>query len=116
MRQVSLYLSDLEMDWTSSFLVESDKLAIVLHLLLAPVGTVAKPAEHEVAHRSSPIPERCRRCDRLVEEQGFDTYILMFSELPVFGEVLVILVFSKPFGLITCKGSGLSNSATQQWP
>ena len=29
-------VSDLEMNWTSSFLV--DKLAIVLHLLLAPVG------------------------------------------------------------------------------
>ena len=56
MRQVSLYLSDLEMNWTSSFLVQSDKLAIVLHLLLAPVGTAVKPAEHEVAHRPSPIP------------------------------------------------------------
>ena len=30
MRQVSLYLSDLEMNWTLSFLVQSDKLAIVL--------------------------------------------------------------------------------------
>ena len=27
MRQVPLYLSDLEMNWTSSFLVQSDKLA-----------------------------------------------------------------------------------------
>ena len=41
-RQVSLYLSDLEMNWTSSFLVQSDKLAIVLHLLLAPVSTVGE--------------------------------------------------------------------------
>ena len=48
------------MNWTSSFLIQSDKLAIVLHLLLAPVGTVVKPAEHEVAHRLSPIPERGR--------------------------------------------------------
>ena len=45
MRQVSLYLSDLEMNWTSSFLAQSEILAIVLHLLLAPVGVV-KPAEH----------------------------------------------------------------------
>ena len=43
------------MSWTSSFLVQSDKLAIVLHLLLAPVGTVVKPAEHEVVRRPSPI-------------------------------------------------------------
>ena len=70
------------MNWTKSFLVQSDKLAIVLHLLLAPASTVAKPAEHEVAHRPSPVPGRCRdafrrivdrRCDRLVEGQGFDT-------------------------------------------
>ena len=33
LRQVSLYLSDLEMNWTSSFLVQNDKLAIVLHWL-----------------------------------------------------------------------------------
>ena len=41
-RQVSLHLrlSDLEMNWTSSFLVQSDKHAIVLQLHLAPVGTV----------------------------------------------------------------------------
>ena len=54
-RQVSLYLSDLEMNWTSSFFVQSDKLAIVLHLLLAPVGTVVKPTEHEVICRQSQI-------------------------------------------------------------
>ena len=53
LRQVSLYLSDLEMNLTSSFLVQSDKLAIVLHLLLAPARTAAKPAE--VRFR-----ERCR--------------------------------------------------------
>ena len=63
--------------WTGhqvSFLVQSDKLAIVLHLLLAPVGTVVKPPEHEVAHRLSPIPgavSQCfRHCDRLAKDQG----------------------------------------------
>ena len=71
------------MNWTSSFLVQADKLAIVLHLFLAPVSTEAKSAEHEVAHRLSPSPgvvSRCfpqrivgRRCDRLVEGQGFGT-------------------------------------------
>ena len=50
------------MNWTSSFLVQSDKLATGLHLLLAPVGTVVKPAEHEVAHRLSPIPGAVSRC------------------------------------------------------
>ena len=40
----------------------------------------------------------------------------MFSELTVSGEVLVILVSSKLLGLITCKRSGLSQSATQLWP
>ena len=60
MRQVSLYLSDLEMNWTSSFLFQSDELAIVLHLLLAPVGTVVKPAEHDVVRRLRPIPGASR--------------------------------------------------------
>ena len=44
MRQISLYLSDLEMNWTSGILAQSDKLAIVLHLLLAPVGGEASRA------------------------------------------------------------------------
>ena len=48
------------MNWTSSFLVQSDKLAIVLHLLLAPVGTVVKPAEHEVVRHRSPLPVASR--------------------------------------------------------
>ena len=60
MRQVSVYLSDLEMNWTSSFLVQRDKLAIVVHLLLASVGTVVKPVDHEVTRRPSPIQGRCR--------------------------------------------------------
>ena len=63
-RQVSLYSSDLEMNWTSSFLAQSDKLAIVLHLLLVPVGTVVKPAEHEVDRRSSPSLEAVSRCSQ----------------------------------------------------
>ena len=77
MRQVSLCLSDLDMTWTSSFLVQSDELAIVLHLLLAPAGTVVRPAGYEVARRLCPIPGRRRRdafrwvvgrrYDRLVE-------------------------------------------------
>ena len=62
LRQVYLYLSDLEMNWTSSFVIQSDKLAIVQHLLLAPVGTVAKQAEHKVAHCLWPIPEAVSRC------------------------------------------------------
>ena len=62
MRQVSLYLSDLEMNWASSFLVQSDKLAIVLRLLLAPAGTVVKPAEHAVVRRLCPIPGAVSRC------------------------------------------------------
>ena len=41
------------MNWTSRVLVQSDKLAIVQHLRLAPVGTVVKLAEHEAAHRPS---------------------------------------------------------------
>ena len=56
LRQVSMYLLDLEMNWTSSSLVQSDELAIVQHLLLAPVSTVVKPADHEVSHRLSPSP------------------------------------------------------------
>ena len=60
LRQISLFLSDLEMNWASSFLVQSDKLAIVLHLLLAPEGTVVKLAEHEVVRRQSPIPGASR--------------------------------------------------------
>ena len=37
----------------------------------------------------------------------------MFSKLLVFGEMPVILVFSKLLGLVTCEGLGLSQSATQ---
>ena len=49
------------MNWTSSFLVQSDKLVIVLHLLLAPVGRVVMPGEHEVVRHRSPTPvlSRC---------------------------------------------------------
>ena len=77
-----MYLSDLEMNLTSSFLVQSDKLAIVLHLLLAPVGTVVKPAEHEVIRHQSPIlgASRCFFSESWVdamvdwvEGQGSDT-------------------------------------------
>ena len=58
--RVSPYLADPEMNWTSSFLVQSDKLAVVPHLPLAPGGTVGKPAEHESRHRPGPSPEGCR--------------------------------------------------------
>ena len=40
------------MNLTSSLLIQSDKLAIVLHLLLTPVGAVVKPAEYEVVRRN----------------------------------------------------------------
>ena len=60
MRQVSQYLSDLEMNWTSSLIVQRGELAIVVHLVLAPVGTVVKPGDHEVPHRPSPLQGRCR--------------------------------------------------------
>ena len=53
LRQVSLNLSDLEMSGHQFFFVQSVKLAIVLNLLLAPVGAVVKQAEHEVVHRLS---------------------------------------------------------------
>ena len=55
-RPVSLCLSDLEVNWTSSSLVQSDKLVTVLHLLFAPVRTVVKPA-----HGLRPIPEAASR-------------------------------------------------------
>ena len=42
------------MNLTSRFLLQSDKLAIGPHLLLAPA---CKPAEHEIAHRQSPTQE-----------------------------------------------------------
>ena len=42
------------MNWTSSFLLQSDKLAIVPRLPLAPANTVVKPAEHGFGHRPSP--------------------------------------------------------------
>ena len=116
MRQVSLYLSDLEMNWTSSFLFQNDILAIVLHLLLVPVGTVVKPVEHEVAHRPSPILVVVSRCFPLNRKSTLlDTQFLVFSELPVFGEVLVILVFSKPVGLIPCKKWCFRQGATLLW-
>ena len=123
-RRVSPYLSDLEVNWTSSFPAQSDKLVIIPHLLLAPVGTVVRPAEHEFAHRPSPSPEAVSRCSQQNRRTiggsfGVDTQILVFSKilvfnnLVVFSEMQVILVFSKLFGLITCDGWALSQSATQ---
>ena len=37
------------------FLFQSDKLSVVPHLLLAPIGTAVKPAEHEFVCRRSPM-------------------------------------------------------------
>ena len=50
------------MKWTSRFLVQSDKLAIGPHLLVAPTFTVVKTAERESAHRPSPSPGAVSRC------------------------------------------------------
>ena len=68
--RVSPYLADPEMNWTSSFLLQSDKLGIVPHLPLAPGGTVGKPAEHESGHRPRPSPARIagRSYARLMEK------------------------------------------------
>ena len=50
----------------------SDKLAIVPHLPLAPVGTVVKPAERESGHRPNPIQEGCRNAlSRIVSRSLF---------------------------------------------
>ena len=54
------------MNWTYSFLVQIDKVVIVLYLLLAPVGTVVRPAEHEVAHLLGPRPVFSRSTPRSV--------------------------------------------------
>ena len=60
-QQVSPYSSELEKNWTSSFLVHSDKLVIGPHLLLSPASTVVKPAEHEFAHHPNPIQGASQR-------------------------------------------------------
>ena len=103
LRQVSLYLSDLEMNWTSSFLVQSDKLSIVLHLLLALVSTVVKPAEHEVVRRPSPIlgASRCFPLSHRLTLCSVGGRPV--CGLTVSGEVPVLPVFSNPVGHITCK-------------
>ena len=50
------------MNLTPSFLLQSDKLVIGLHLLLSPARTVLKPAEHEFAHHPNPIQEEASQC------------------------------------------------------
>ena len=64
LRLVSLHFLGSEMSLTLSFFCRSDKLVLGLHLLLSPVSTAVKPAEHEVAHRLSliPIPGAVSRC------------------------------------------------------
>ena len=52
------------MNWTSSFLPQSEKLAIGPHLLLAPACTVAKPAEHGVVRHESPTHEGVSQCSQ----------------------------------------------------
>ena len=49
------------MNLTSSFLSQSDKLAIGPHL---PLYTVVKPAEREFAHRPSPTQEVASQCSQ----------------------------------------------------
>ena len=63
-QRVCPYSSDPEMNRTSSFLVQSDKLAIGPHLLLAPAGTVVKPTDHEVVRRLSPTLLRASQCSQ----------------------------------------------------
>ena len=66
-------------------------------MLLTPVGTVAKSAEHEVAHRVSPIPGAVSaesQVDAVIDwwkDKGLTRKILVFIELTVSCEVLVIL-------------------------
>ena len=43
----------MEMNLTSHLLFQSEKFVIVPHLLLAPLNTVVKLAEHEFARRPS---------------------------------------------------------------
>ena len=64
-QRVSPYSSELEMNLTSSFLLQSDKLVMGPHLLLSPAITVVKPAEHEPAHRPNPVRERVSKCSQL---------------------------------------------------
>ena len=70
------------MNWTSSFLVQSDQVVIVLHLLLAPVCTVVKQQNASLLVVQVRVRRRChdvlsrivgRRYTRSVEEQGVDT-------------------------------------------
>ena len=58
LRQVSLHILGSEMNWTLSFIGESDKLVIGRHLLLSPVSTAVKPACSVFAHRPNPTQER----------------------------------------------------------
>ena len=82
---------------------------------------MVKPAGREFAHSLSPSREAVSRCSqqnrrsklyRSAEKQRFDSWILVFSKLVVFG-MPVMLGFSKLLGLVTFEGWGLSQSATQ---
>ena len=90
------------MKWQSSFLLQSDKLAIVPRLPLAAEGTVEKPAEHESGHRRSPSPEEVSQCspeNRKSKLCSVDGRIVVRHVSPrvrqdpgiVFGEELMIL-------------------------
>ena len=97
-RRVSPYSSDLEMNLTSSFLLQSDELAIGPHLLVAPACTVVKPAEHEFAHLLSPTQEGASGKTKLFSVCGRITAwhekprVLQdpcFDKMLVFTEILV---------------------------
>ena len=51
-----------------------------------------------------------------MEGQGYDTYILEFSELTISSEVSVIPVFNNPVGLTTRKRWCFRQGATLLWP
>ena len=66
--QVSLHLFGSEMNWTLSFLDETDELVIGRHLLLSPVSTALKPAYSVFAHRPNPIQEGESQCSQLTHK------------------------------------------------
>ena len=93
------------MNWTSSFLVQSDELVDRSALASRSCRSSSK-ADSGGGVAMLSAESQVQVVLGLWKNKGLTRELLVFSELLVFGEVLVILVLSMLLGLITCRRIG----------
>ena len=115
--QVSLILQDSDKTGSSSFLVQSDKLVLVLHCPLDPVYTVVKPASYVIASLRGPS-RAASQCFLPNHKLSVQNLFLQYHPLVVH---YLIMWFDQnpveldPFGLITCPAVDLHSGNLNTW-